>query len=79
MMDFMKSCRFGRDYESTIWSRLRVGLGKVLPGERDGALLWYRDITRLLDMEEMVARLCLLPAPNIQACATSCTRLAGCG
>ena len=44
------------------------GLGRVLPGQRDGALLWYRDITGLLkgklDMEEMSACPCLLRAPN---------------
>ena len=28
--------------------RQEFGLGKVLPGQRDGALLWYRDITGLL-------------------------------
>jgi len=42
------------------------GLGKVLPGQRDGALLWYRDITGLLKnklgMEEMAACPCLLRA-----------------
>ena len=47
------------------------GLGRVLPGQRDGALLWYRDITGLLkgklDMEEMIACPCLLRAPNCQA------------
>ena len=47
------------------------GLGRVLPGQRDGALLWYRDITGLLkgklDMEEMSACPCLLRAPNCQA------------
>ena len=47
------------------------GLGRVLPGQRDGALLWYRDITRLLkgklDMEEMAACPCLLRARKGQA------------
>ena len=46
------------------------GLGRVLPGQRDGALLWYRDITGLrkgkLDMEKMIACPCLLRAPNCQ-------------
>ena len=41
------------------------GLGRVLPGQRDGALLWYRDITGLLkgklDMEEMSALLASCP------------------
>ncbi len=40
----------------------QFGLGRLLPGQRDGALLWYRDITGLLkgqlDMEEMVAPAC---------------------
>ena len=47
------------------------GLGRVLPGQRDGALLWYRGTTGLLkgklDMEEMSAYPCLLRAPNCQA------------
>ena len=49
----------------------QFGLGRVLPGQRDGALLWYHDITGLLkgklDMEEMSACPCLLRAPNCQA------------
>ena len=49
----------------------QFGLGRVLPGQRDGALLWYRDITGLLKgklgMEEMVACPCLLRAPRGQA------------
>ena len=51
--------------------RQEFGLGKVLPGQRDGALLWYRDITGLLkgklNMEEMAACPCLLRAPGGQA------------
>ena len=47
------------------------GLGRVLPGQREGALLWYRDITGLLkgklNMEEVAACPCLLRAPKGQA------------
>ena len=43
-------------------------LGKVLPGQRDGSLLWYRDITSYLksqlNMEEHPAYPCLLRSPD---------------
>ena len=43
-------------------------LGKVLPGQRDGSLLWYRDITSYLKaelgMEEHAAYPCLLKSPD---------------
>ena len=59
-------------------------LGKVLPGQRDGSLLWYRDITSYLksqlNMEEHPAYPCLLKSPD-GSCAInshSCGRFA-CG
>lgn len=67
-------CRCFLDSEATVVTcfdatgrKEESGLGKVLPGQQDGALLWYRDITGLLKnklgMEEVAACPCLLRAP----------------
>ena len=49
-----------------------LSLGKVLPGQRDGSLLWYRDITSYLKlqlgMEEHAAYPCLLRSSGV-SCA----------
>ena len=48
----------------------RFGLGKVLPGQRDGSLLWYKDITRVLQehlqIEALPASPCLLRSPGME-------------
>ena len=48
----------------------RFGLGKVLPGQRDGSLLWYRDITKVLyehlQIEAFPAYPCLLRSPYME-------------
>eukprot|EP00434_Breviolum_minutum_P040749 symbB.v1.2.036227.t1/scaffold5065.1/size52819/1 len=48
----------------------KFGLGRVLPGQRDGSLLWYKDITRVLQeqlqIEAFAASPCLLRSPGME-------------
>ncbi len=55
---------------STDGTSEKFGLGRVLPGQRDGSLLWYKDITRVLQeqlqIEAFAAPPCILRSPGME-------------